>query len=146
MATKKTNTKKSTAKKSNARKTTAKKSTARKASAKKSPAKKSSGKKAIAVKAVERKLIKRSTLTFLTESLPGFTVGRPKKFRIQAVGGTPPYSFGLSQGSALPAGLNLNYQGILFGTPTQSGDTTIFVKLIDFVGANVTSAFDLQIS
>jgi hypothetical protein len=87
---------------------------------------------------------RRSTLTFLTESLPMFTRGKPNKFSIQAVGGTKPYSFGISQGT-LPAGLNLDYQGTLSGIPTQSGDTTIFVKVTDFVGAHLTQAFDLQV-
>jgi len=124
---KKSATKKTTAKKSNTRKSTAKKSTAR--------------------KSITTKVgTKRSTLTFLTESLPGFTVGRAAKTMIQATGGTPPYSFGLSQGSVLPVGLSLNNQGTLWGSPKQSGDTTIFVKVIDLIGNNKTQAFDLQVS
>jgi hypothetical protein len=131
-------------KKSVSRKVAPKKSGAKKTSAKKSSPKKSPAKKTAKPRYVKSALGPRSTLTFLTESLPGFTVGRLKKFRIQAVGGTKPYSFGISQGT-LPAGLALNYQGTLWGKPTQSGDTTIFVKLIDFVGAHLTQAFDLQV-
>jgi hypothetical protein len=132
MKKKKSATKKPATKKSATRKPTAKKSTDKKTTAKKSIGKKLS--------------TKRSTLTFLTESLPGFTVGRLKKTRIQAVGGTPPYSFGLAQGSNLPAGLGFNYQGTLWGKPTQAGDTTIFVKVIDLIGGHLTQAFDVQIS
>ncbi len=84
-------------------------------------------------------------LTFLTESLPAFRVGRLWKTRIQAAGGTQPYSFGLGQGSSLPPGFALSSTGILVGRPTHSGDTTIFIKVIDFVGAHVTQAFDLQV-
>jgi hypothetical protein len=132
MTKKKSATKKSATKKSTTQKPTAKKSTAKKTTATKSIGKKLS--------------TKRSTLTFLTESLAAFTVGRLKKTRIQASGGTPPYSFGQTQGSSLPAGLGLNYQGTLWGTPTQAGDTTIFVKVIDLIGGHLTQAFDLQVT
>jgi hypothetical protein len=132
MKKKKSATKKPATKKSATRKPTAKKSTDKKTTAKKSTGKKLS--------------TRRSTLAFLTESLPAFTVGRLKKTRIQAVGGTPPYSFGLTQGSSLPAGLGLNYRGILWGKPTQAGDTTIFVKVTDLIGGHLTEAFDVQIS
>src|SRR4051812_22337535 len=139
MATKKSVRRKATPKKA------AKKSTSRNAAAKKSPAKTTAGKKS--TKAPTRRsalATTRSTLTFLTESLPAFTVGRAKKVSIQGVGGRKPYSFGITQGP-LPTGLSLNYRGTLYGTPTQAGDTTIFVKLIDFVGSHVTQAFDLQV-
>ncbi len=128
-------------KKTASKKSTAKKSTARKAAGKKSAPKKSAVRKKVAKQVRSAQ----STLTFLTESLPAFQVGRLKKTRIQAVGGTKPYSFGISQGT-LPAGLNLNYMGTLYGSPTQAGNTTIFVKLIDFVGAHLTQAFDLQVN
>ena len=123
----------------------AKKPTRTKATKKAAP-KKTAQYKPAAKKGVRRLAIGgRSTLTFVTESLPDFTVGRAKKTSIQAVGGTKPYSFGLSQGSTLPTGLSFNYKGTLWGTPQQSGDTTIFVKVIDFVGANLTQAFSLQV-
>ena len=119
-----------------------KQSTKKSTAGKKTAQKKTATKKSAAKKTAS---IRKSPLTFLTESLPGFTVGRRKKTSIKAVGGTKPYSFGLSQNSTLPAGLSLNSKGTLWGTPTQSGDTTIFVEVIDFVGAHVTQAFDLQI-
>lgn len=141
---KKATSKKSSAKKSKkkttGKKSGAKKSTAKKATAKKSAPKKSAGKKTVAPRSAGR----RAALTFLTESLPAFYVGRPTMIRIQAVGGAPPYSFGITQGT-LPLGLNFNYNGNLYGTPIQSGDRTIFVKVTDFVGAHLTQAFDLQV-
>jgi hypothetical protein len=84
----------------------------------------------------------KSTLTFITESLSGFTLGEAQNVSIEAIGGTPPYSFELTQG-VLPAGLNLNADGTLSGTP--SGDTTIWIKVTDAQGAHVTQAFDLSI-
>jgi hypothetical protein len=147
MATKKTTAKKPTARKSAAKKSTAKKSTPKKSTSKKIAPKKPSTKKSVGGLSIPTTLnIGHSTLTFLTESLPAFRVRKMAKTRIQAVGGKTPYSFGLSQGSTLPAGLHLNYQGTLYGTPTQAGDTTIFVKVIDFVGAHLTQAFDLQVT
>ena len=139
---KKTTTKKSAARKSSAKKSAgAKKTTGKKTTRRKPARKKAPVKKAPVVGAIARG---RSTLTFLTESLPGFTVGQAKKTRVQASGGTPPYTFSITQGT-LPAGLNLNYMGTLFGKPTQSGSTTIFVKVIDLVGNHLTQAFDLQV-
>jgi hypothetical protein len=131
------------------KKATSKKSAAKKSPAKKSARKKTSGKKSAGKKTVKKAIVTRagparSTLTFLTESLPAFRVGQIKKTRVQAVGGTLPYSFGITQGT-LPPGLGFNHLGTLFGRPTQSGDTTIFIKVIDFVGAHVTQAFDLQV-
>jgi hypothetical protein len=127
------------------KKKTAPKKSATKKSAKKTPARKTNRKKPTLKKSGAPQVGgTKSTLTFLTESLPAFTVGRVKKTRIQAVGGTQPYSFGITQGT-LPTGLNLNYLGTLFGKPTQSGSTTIFVKVIDFVGSHLTQAFDLEV-
>jgi hypothetical protein len=136
---KKTSTKKPAAK--SAKKTTRKKTATKKPAPKKSARKKPAAMKSAPIVAGGG----RSTLTFLTESLPAFRVGRLRKTRIQAVGGTQPYSFGLSPGSSLPPGFALSYTGILVGKPTHSGDTTIFVKVTDFIGAHLTQAFDLEV-
>lgn len=85
-----------------------------------------------------------STLTFITESLPDFTQNTPVVFQIEAVGGTPPYEFQITQG-ALPAGLNLSQAGQVAGTPTQVADTTIFVKLSDAANDTVTQAFAVRV-
>lgn len=79
-----------------------------------------------------------------TESLPGFVVGQFQTVTIEASGGAPPYRFELSEGSA-PAGLNFSESGVLSGTPTQTGTSTLWVKVSDTQGASNTSAFDLEI-
>src|SRR2546429_3388377 len=86
-----------------------------------------------------------SDLTFQTESLPAFTVGQTYDFDIQAVGGTPPYQFQLTQGS-LPAGIVLSSNGKLSGTPTDAAGTTAFIKLSDSAAGHLTQAFDCQVS
>ena len=83
-------------------------------------------------------------LTFITESLPGFIVGDAYDYDLQAVGGTQPYTFTLSQG-LLPDGIDLGPTGNISGTATEVGDTTAFIKLADAAGANLTQAFDCQV-
>ena len=86
-----------------------------------------------------------STLTFITESLPDFTQFVPVNFQIEAVGGTPPYTFEITQG-ALPAGLSMSASGLITGTPTQVADTTVFVKLSDAANDSVTQAFAVRVA
>ena len=85
-----------------------------------------------------------STLTFITESLPRFTVGKAYNFDLQAVGGTPPYSYEVTEG-ALPQGVVLESYGNISGTPITTGDTTAFVLLTDTDNNTVTQAFDCEV-
>jgi hypothetical protein len=87
-----------------------------------------------------------SRLTFITESLPGFTVGVPQQFTLEASGGRPPYRFQVTQG-ALPAALNLSQAGTISGAVTKAvPDTTVFVQLTDADRSQLTQAFDVQVS
>ena len=83
-------------------------------------------KKRMTKKRVANKLMtNKSTLQFLTESLPGFTVGQQTSFKLQATGGTEPYTFRISSGT-LPQGLSFDSSGEITGTPQDAGDTTVF--------------------
>ena len=145
--------KRTPAKKAAARRPAAKKGAARRPAAKKkararrkAPAKKAPG--ILERIAAVFKPAASAPLTFITESLPQFTVGQAKKVSIEASGGKPPYAFALVQGT-LPANLQLNAKGTLFGTVQSSGgDTTIFVQVRDSARppAQLTQAFDLQIA
>ncbi len=85
-----------------------------------------------------------STLTFLTESLPDFHLGQFTNFKIQAIGGTPPYTFQITSGS-LPPFLFLLPNGRIIGLPIVVADTTIFVKLTDSMGCTLTQAFAVRV-
>jgi hypothetical protein len=85
-----------------------------------------------------------STLTFITESLPDFHRGVPANFQIEASGGTPPYSFAITQGT-LPRNLTLSTKGKISGIPARIADTTIFVKVTDKVHASLTQAFAVRV-
>ncbi len=85
-----------------------------------------------------------STLTFLTESLPDFHLGQFANFKIQAIGGTPPYNFQITSGS-LPPFLFLLPNGRIIGLPIVVADTTIFVKLTDSMGCTLTQAFAVRV-
>ena len=86
-----------------------------------------------------------STLQFLTESLPSFTVGQQSSFQLQATGGTAPYTFKITTG-ALPPSLTLSTGGTISGVVKRAvADTTIFVAVTDAKGIKATQAFDVQI-
>ena len=86
-----------------------------------------------------------STLTFITESLPDFHRGVAANFQIEVSGGTPPYSFQVTQ-STLPKSLTLSIKGKISGVPKRVADTTVFVKVTDKVHATLTQAFAVRVS
>ncbi|HEV7571583.1 MAG TPA: putative Ig domain-containing protein [Thermoanaerobaculia bacterium] len=83
------------------------------------------------------------TLTFLTESLPDFTVGQPAHFTIEGVSGTEPYTFTIVSGS-LPAGLHMNKHGKITGVPSEVTDTVVIVNLTDAAGCQINQAFEVR--
>src|SRR5918912_4486056 len=104
------------------------------------PNRSSTGRQATYPKGDKHMAPSQSTLTFITESLPDFTVGVPQHVDLQASGGTPPYHFAITQG-ALPKGLSLSPKGRISGVARRVADTTVFIKLTDKVRASLTQAF-----
>lgn len=86
-----------------------------------------------------------STLTFITESLPDFTVGVPQQFNFEVSGGTPPYRFEITQGT-LPRLLKFSKTGRLSGIGRREADVTVFFKVTDRAGDSLTQAFPVRVT
>lgn len=72
------------------------------------------------------------TVSITTASpLPDATVGIPYTQSILASGGTRPYTFSVTKGSTLPAGLALSSAGVLSGTPSAAGTSSFTVSVRD---------------
>jgi hypothetical protein len=83
-------------------------------------------------------------LAITTETLPAGTVQDPYSVALSATGGVPAYSFSISAGN-LPAGLVLNPNGTLSGTPTVAGSFAITVRATDTLSNSATRNYTLQI-
>jgi len=69
-------------------------------------------------------------LAVTTETLPDGTAAVPYSVTLAAAGGTPPFTWSLSDGT-LPPGLTLSSAGVLSGTPTATGTFTFTVRVTD---------------
>jgi hypothetical protein len=86
-------------------------------------------------------------LTITTSALAGGNVGAAYNQTLAATGGIPAYTWTLDVSSnPLPDGLFLNPSGVIFGTPTTAGTTTITVKVTDSAGGTITKQLSLTIS
>lgn len=84
-------------------------------------------------------------LTISTASpLPAAEWNAPYSRAMTAVGGVTPYEWSLA-GGALPAGLTLDTDGTLGGTPSARGDFSFAMRLADHAGAAVTGQFTLAV-
>ena len=70
------------------------------------------------------------TITLQPNTLPPATLGTAYSQVVTAVGGNAPYTFSVSSGS-LPAGLSLDPDGTISGTPTASGSPTFQIQATD---------------
>ena len=78
--------------------------------------------------------------------LPAGTVSAKYSQTLVAAGGTPPYSWALSQGS-LPAGLSLTAAtGQISGTPTTSGVASFTIVVTDSTGATASQQYKLTVN
>ncbi len=78
-------------------------------------------------------------------SLSNGTVASAYSQTLTATGGTAPYSFTRDSGT-LPAGLTLNTNGTLSGTPTAGGTFNFTVRATDAASQSATQAYTLTIA
>lgn len=80
----------------------------------------------------------RGASTTMMQNVAGF-------YPITATGGTPPYTFDLVTGP-LPAGLSMQSDGTISGTPTAAGNTNILVRVHDVTGAYQVQPFTIMVT
>ncbi|HVR37597.1 MAG TPA: Ig domain-containing protein, partial [Thermoanaerobaculia bacterium] len=79
-------------------------------------------------------------------SLPSATKGVSYSQQLTATGGSDPYTFAQTGGTALPAGMSLSSEGKFSGTPTQSGSFAFEVRVTDAKGCVNTRSFTLVVN
>lgn len=94
---------------------------------------------------------RRSPKSSVASSRPG-TVGQPYSVQLEAVGGTPPYTWSkypLKGMGTLPRGVTLSKSGLISGIPKRAGTYTFVVRCLDSSHSHktqVTQALTLTIN
>jgi hypothetical protein len=85
----------------------------------------------------------RGPLTMVTRALPDGLVGEPYQAAIQVAGGAPPLVWRLD--GALPDGIALSTDGVLFGTPRAAGPSRFAVAVSDATSRTATASLSLDV-
>lgn len=83
-------------------------------------------------------------LSISTTTLPSGTVGTAYSAQVAPAGGKQPYTWSLFSGT-LPAGLNLNSDGVISGTPSAATTTSFTVRVVDGASNYSTKTLTLTI-
>lgn len=87
-------------------------------------------------------LVVETPLVLSGTSLPPATIGFPYQFQLTATGGSPPYTWTVMNGQGqLAAGLTLSSTGVISGTPTAAGSSSITVSVEDSNGVTTTQTY-----
>ncbi len=78
-------------------------------------------------------------------TLPGAILNIPYSETLQAVGGTPPYTW-INTAGSLPPGLTLRSNGTLSGSPTNVGTFSFTVQATDSLGHQTSAQLSLTVS
>jgi hypothetical protein len=73
-------------------------------------------------------LVVNSVLQVTTTTLPAATQNQAYSFQMSVSGGTAPYTW---SATGLPAGLSMSSSGLLSGTPTVAGTSSVSVSVTD---------------
>lgn len=82
------------------------------------------------------------TILLAPSPLPSGTIGVPYSQVISATGGVAPYTFAVASGS-LPVGLTLSFHGVLSGTPTVPGTSSVTLVATDTNECTGSQAYTL---
>ena len=82
-------------------------------------------------------------LKITTTSLPSGTVGQAYSQQLAASGGAPPYQWGPAQG--LQPGLQLSSSGVISGTPTAAGSSSLTIQVTDSAKTSTTGQIQLVV-
>ena len=80
-----------------------------------------------------------------TTELPPAELNTPYVATLEAVGGTPPYTWSIVSGS-LPPGLSLSSDGTVTGTPTATGVFTFTLEVVDSMGVSARLTQTLEVT
>jgi len=83
-----------------------------------------------------------TTPTVTTSSLPVATVGVAYQTTAAVSGGKAPYSW---TATGLPAGLSISAKGVITGTPTAEGTSSVVLKVADADGESASATVSLKV-
>jgi hypothetical protein len=89
-------------------------------------------------------VVKPGVITITTDRVGNGRVDEPFSASFAAIGGVPPYQFGILGGS-LPPGLSLSTAGALTGTPTVAGTFGFTISATDTTNARGEKAFTMVV-
>lgn len=81
-----------------------------------------------------------TALTINTKTLPNATIGTAYSQQLSASGGKSPYTWSLTAGATLPAGLTMASSGVISGTPSSAAVTSSFSVTVTDSASSPTSA------